>query len=141
MSEFIIERRVAFGDCDPARIAYTGRIADFALDAIDAFWDDLLEGKGWFHMNVEQGFGMPFVRMEYDFVAPIAAGALLACHVQPESIGRSSVVLGVEGRIAGAPCFRARFVSVFALLEGIRKIDIPDPVRRALIGRFPALAS
>ena len=28
--------RVTWGDCDPARIAYTGRLPVFALEAIDA---------------------------------------------------------------------------------------------------------
>lgn len=32
---FVWQRRVGFGDCDPAQIAYTGRIPDFALEAID----------------------------------------------------------------------------------------------------------
>ena len=31
--------RVGWGDCDPARIAFTGRLAAFALEAIDAWWE------------------------------------------------------------------------------------------------------
>ncbi|MBT0779292.1 hypothetical protein [Paracoccus sp. pheM1] len=75
---FVWQRRVGFGDCDPALIAYTGRIADFALEALDAFWDDLLDGRGWYHMNVHQGYGMPFVRMEYEFAAPITTSITVA---------------------------------------------------------------
>jgi len=59
---FVWRRRVGFGDCDPARIAYTGRIPEFALKAIDAFWEDLLDGDNWFRMNVDQGIGTPFVK-------------------------------------------------------------------------------
>ena len=60
---FLWERRVSFGDCDPARIAYTGRLPEFVLDAIDAFWEAHLEGDNWFRMNVDLGMGMPFVHL------------------------------------------------------------------------------
>ena len=39
---FVHEIRVGWGDCDPAKIAYTGRLPAFALEAIDA-WVSLLE--------------------------------------------------------------------------------------------------
>ena len=44
------EIRVTWGDCDPARIAYTGRLPWFALDAINAWWEEQLGGDGWFEM-------------------------------------------------------------------------------------------
>lgn len=138
---FIWRHRVAFGDCDPARIAYTGRLADFALDALDAFWDDLLDGKGWYHMNVHQGFGMPFVHMEYDFTAPVRPGEILEGRVWPEAVGKSSVALIVEGWQTGRDCFAARFVSVFADLANMRKMPVPAAIRGALEARFPGLSS
>ena len=36
---FTHEIRVGWGDCDPARIAYTGHIPGWALQAIDAWWE------------------------------------------------------------------------------------------------------
>ena len=137
MVGFIRERRVAFGDCDPARIAYTGRLADFALEAIDAFWDDLLDGRGWYHMNLHQGFGMPFVRMEYDFTSPVTCGPPLLCEVAPERIGTTSVTLRVRARQEDRDCFTARFVSVFANIAQRAKIPVPADIRAALQARFP----
>lgn len=134
---FIWQRRVGFGDCDPARIAYTGRIADFALEALDAFWDDLLEGRGWYHMNVHQGFGMPFVRMEYDFASPVTCGMPLLCEVAPQRIGTTSVSMRVDGRQDSRTCFIGRFVSVFANITKREKIPVPDDIRTALLTRFP----
>ena len=133
---FIWKRRVGFGDCDPAQIAYTGRIADFALEALDAFWDDLLDGKGWYDMNIRQGFGMPFVRMEFDFTAPVTPGPLLSCSVTPERVGSTSVAMQLEGTQDGSLCFRAKFVSVFADLAQRRKIPVPDDVRAMLARRY-----
>jgi acyl-CoA thioesterase FadM len=37
---FIHRRRVKWGESDPARIAYTARFLDFAMDAIEAFLQD-----------------------------------------------------------------------------------------------------
>ncbi|MCI4663030.1 MAG: acyl-CoA thioesterase [Neomegalonema sp.] len=136
---FIWQRPIRFGDCDPARIAYTGRIADFALEALDAFWDDLLEGQGWYQMNVDHGYGMPFVRLEIDFSAPITPRTVLECRVMPERIGESSITMLVEGAQAQRACFAARTISVFATTEPMAKIPIPMPVRAALLARFPSL--
>lgn len=131
---FVWKRRVGFGDCDPARIAYTGSIASMALEAIDAFWEDLLEGNGWFQMNVDQGYGMPFVHMSYDFRSPVTARAPLYCDVFPTDIGTSSVALRVVGRQQDRLCFEAAFVSVFVETASLGKMEVPEAVRRALEG-------
>lgn len=134
---FIWQRRVGFGDCDPARIAYTGRIADFALEALDAFWDDLLEGRGWYDMTVRKGVGMPFVRMEYDFASPVTCGTPLLCEVALQRIGTTSVSMRVDGRQDGKTCFTGQFISVFANIAKREKIPVPDDIRATLLTRFP----
>ncbi|MCR8549436.1 acyl-CoA thioesterase [Salipiger sp. P9] len=137
---FECTRRVGFGDCDPAQIAYTGRIANFALDALDAFWEDLLGGEGWFQMNAEGGYGLPFVRIEYDFKSPIVPGAPLFLQVWPVRLGTSSVTMAVRGVHRGAVCFEAQFVSVFTDRASFAKIAAPDHVRAALLRSYPAIA-
>lgn len=137
---FIWQRRVGFGDCDPARIAYTGRIPDFALEAIDAFWEHILGGTNWFRMNVDQGIGTPFVHMEMDFRAPITPRAPLFCHVRPAPPGNASVTFHVEGVQADTVCFTSKFVCVFVDAASLKKIPIPDPIRAALATAGPAPA-
>ena len=68
---FIHEIRVGWGDCDPARIAYTGRLPAFALEAIDAWWEHQLGGDGWYQMELDRGTGTPFVHMSIDFRSPV----------------------------------------------------------------------
>ncbi|MDI4655584.1 acyl-CoA thioesterase [Xanthobacter autotrophicus] len=136
---FIWRRRVGFGDCDPARIAYTGRIPDFALEAIDAFWEDLLDGDNWFRMNVDQGFGCPFVHMEMDFKVPITPRAPLFCHVEPARLGTTSITFRVVGMQDGHPCFIASFVAVFVVAGELRKIPVPDHIRAPLLERYAHL--
>ncbi|QRZ15125.1 acyl-CoA thioesterase [Paracoccus methylovorus] len=138
-ANFIWSRRVAFGDCDPARIAYTGKIADFALEALEAFWDDLLDGESWYEMNVDHGYGMPFVKMDYAFSRPITPRAPLLCHVAPTRIGTTSVAMRVRGIQQELPCFEAQFISVFVALEKLVKIEIPVHIRVALKRRYGEL--
>ena len=130
---FVWRRRVGFGDCDPPRIAYTGRIPEFALEAIDTFWEDLLDGDNWFRMNVDQGIGTPFVHMEFDFKAPITPRASLECQVKPISLGNTSLTFRVTGSQSGMECFIAHFVSVFVASPGLSKIRVPDRIRTALV--------
>ncbi|MCL4676045.1 MAG: acyl-CoA thioesterase [Pararhodobacter sp.] len=122
------EIRVAWGDCDPARIAYTARIPWFALDAIDAWWERHL-GGGWFHMEIDRGFGTPFVHMSLDFRSPITPRHRLICEVAPISLGESSIRFRVIGRQDGVLCFEGEFVCVFVVSESFRKRPAPDDVR------------
>ena len=138
---FLWERRVSFGDCDPARIAYTGRLPDFVLDAIDAFWEAHLEGDNWFRMNVDLGMGMPFVHLELDFLSPITPRARLMLHVRPQRLGTTSITFEVEAWQSGVRCFRAQTVSVFVELEGLKKIPVPPRIRAALEAAFPELTA
>ncbi len=137
---FVWRRRVAFGDCDPARIAYTGRIPEFALEAIDAFWESLLDGDNWFRFVVDQGIGTPFAHMRFDFKAPITPRFPLFCHVAPTVLGTTSVQFRVTGAQNGGVCFVADFVCVFVASHDMRKIAVPERIRAAMIAACPALA-
>src|SRR3989304_1747723 len=43
---FTYRRRVAFGDCDPARIYYAPRAVDYAVEAVEA-WHESVLGVSW----------------------------------------------------------------------------------------------
>ncbi|PZQ52157.1 MAG: acyl-CoA thioesterase [Rhodovulum sulfidophilum] len=136
---FVWRRRVGFGDCDPARIAYTGRIPEFALEAIDAFWEDLLDGDHWFRQFDERGYATPFVHLEIDFSAPVTPRHPLLLAVEPTTVGNSSIAFMVTGRQDGVVCFVTRTVSVFVAIADFKKIPVPERVRAALEAGYPAL--
>lgn len=125
------EIRVAWGDCDPARIAYTARIPAWCLDAINAWWEDHF-GGGWYQMELDHGFGTPFVHMSLDFRAPVTPRHRLLCAVAPVRMGETSVEFRVEGRQDGVLCFEGRFVCVFSA-AGFPAKAPPPPQARALI--------
>ncbi|AUQ68017.1 acyl-CoA thioesterase [Phaeobacter inhibens] len=111
--DFIHEIRVGWGDCDPARIAYTGHLPGFALQAIDAWWEHQLDGDGWYQMELDRGTGTPFVHMSIDFRSPVTPRHRLACSVWPVALGQKSVTFRVEAAQDGTLCFEGKFVCVF----------------------------
>ncbi|MCC6000520.1 MAG: acyl-CoA thioesterase [Pararhodobacter sp.] len=138
------EIRVGWGDCDPARIAYTARLPAFALDAIDAFWEHHLgggQGGGWYHMELDLGFGTPFVGMSLDFRAPVTPRHRLVCTVWPQRLGRSSITFRVEGHQDGILCFEGQFTNVFTHAGRLETREPPAEVRRLIEGLIPSDAA
>lgn len=120
---------VTWGDCDPAKIVYTGRLPWFALDAINSWWEAHLDGDGWFQMETDRNFGTPFVRLEMDFRVPVTPRHDLICHVWPEKLGESSITFRVDGEQDGKLCFSTRTVSVFIVADQFKKQRAPEEVR------------
>ena len=135
---FIHRINVTWSDCDPAKIAYTGRIPNFALDAINAFWEHHLGGDGWYQMELDRGYGTPFVHMSIDFSRPVTPRHTLLCKVVPTRLGNSSIEFEVTGKQDDKVCFVGKFVNVFIVSNEFEKRSAPDEIR-ALIE--PLIAS
>ena len=116
---------VTWGDCDPAKIAYTGRLPNFALDAINAWWEANHEGDGWFEMEIDHNVGTPFVRLEMDIRSPVTPRHELICHVWPVKLGETSITFRVDGEQNGKLCFSFRSVSVFTVANELEKQKPP----------------
>jgi acyl-CoA thioesterase FadM len=129
---FIHVIRVTWGDCDPARIAYTARIPWFALDAINAWWEHHLGGDGWYQMEIDRDVGTPFVHMGIDFRSPITPRYKLNCRVRPVRMGQTSIEFSVDGRQNGKVCFQGRFVCVFTQASTFIKQPPPEEIRRMI---------
>ncbi|WP_428926873.1 acyl-CoA thioesterase [Marinibacterium sp. SX1] len=127
--EFSHEIRVGWGHCDPARIAYTGHIPGWALEAIDAWWEAHLDGDGWFEMEIDRGYGTPFVHLSMDFLSPITPRHRLVCAVWPVRLGETSISFRVIGSQDGQRCFSGLFVSVFMRAGAFRAVPAPDEAR------------
>jgi len=125
---FAHEIRVSWGDCDPAKIVYTGRLPWFALQAINAWWEHHT-GFGWYQMELDQNVGTPFVNMTMNFRAPVTPRHPLVCAVWPNRLGETSVGFHVEGRQDGTLCFEGDFVSVFIEARAFRKSPPPQALR------------
>jgi len=134
---FVHPVRVGWGDCDPARIAYTARLPWFALEAIDAWWEAHLGGDGWFQMELDRGVGTPFVNMNLDFLAPVTPRHRLLCHVWPARLGTTSVTFRVDGEQDGTLCFAGRFTCVFVDAQAFAKRAPPGEMEAAVRAALP----
>lgn len=128
---FVHQITVRWADCDPAKIAYTGRIPQFALEAIDCWWEQCI-GLDWFKMNVDRDIGTPFVHLSVDFRSPVTPREKLDCAVSLIKLGESSVRFKVIGSQAGRLCFEGEFVEVFVAAQAHKKIEIPADFRAKL---------
>ncbi|MDQ0316461.1 acyl-CoA thioesterase [Amorphus orientalis] len=137
---FVHPVKVRWADCDPAEIAYTGRIPNFALEAIDAWWEAVV-GYDWYRLSIDRGYSTPFVRMEIDFLSPVTPRHVLECAVTPLALGDTSIRFAVTGRQDSRSCFRGEFVCVFVTTATFEKTK-PVPDILALIApHFPDAAS
>ncbi|MCF6320686.1 MAG: acyl-CoA thioesterase [Rhizobiaceae bacterium] len=135
---FLHTIRVTWADCDPALIAYTGRIPYFALEAIEAWWEKQT-GYNWFELNLDRNIGTPFVHMSIDFSSPVTPRHKLICEVSLLKIGNSSIRFGVSGKQNGVMCFEGEFVSVFVVAKTMKlqrpPAEIMDKITSQLVER------
>lgn len=134
---FVHVINVTWGDCDPAKIVYTGRLPVFALDAINGWWEAHLGGDGWYQLELDRNIGTPFVRLEMDFSSPVTPRHPLICHVWPERLGDSSITFRVDGEQDGRLCFSSRSVNVFTTADAFTKRSAPEEFRRLITPLIP----
>lgn len=130
---FVHERRIRWGESDPARIAYTARFLDFAMDAIEAYLLDRW-GASYYELNVDHGRGTPFVKVELEFRSPLTPRDTLATEVRVARIGGSSTTFVVAGRVGDRLAYEGRLTCAYVDVTGerMRPVPIPDAYRAAM---------
>lgn len=128
---FVHRVRVRWADCDPAAVAYTGRIPAFALEAIEAWWEHNA-GHDWYQLNLDRNIGTPFVHMQLDLKAPVTPRRVLECEVTLKRLGNSSIAHTVQGRQNGVVCFEGEFVAVFVDSKSMKPRTPPDDLVRRI---------
>lgn len=126
---FVHPVNVTWGDCDPARIAYTARLPYFALDAINGWWEAHLDGDGWFQMELDRNVGTPFVKLEMEFHSPVTPRHKLMCETYPVRLGNKSISFVVKGRQNDVLCFDGKFTCVFIIADQFKSQQVPEDMR------------
>ena len=126
---FVHPVNVTWADCDPAKIAYTARLPYIALDAINAWWEAHLGGDGWYQLELDRGFGTPFVSLSMNFRSPVTPRHRLRCEVWPTRLGTKSISFKVLGRQDGTLCFEGEFTCVFAVAATVQTREPPQEIR------------
>jgi 4-hydroxybenzoyl-CoA thioesterase len=102
----VARRTIAFGDCDPAGIAYTPRLVAICLEAIDEAWKVILDGEGWFELTADHGRGSPFVSIAMEFTAPVTPRTPLDLEVRLSRVGQTSLTFEVAAIQDGGECYK-----------------------------------
>ncbi|WP_068825758.1 acyl-CoA thioesterase [Pseudomonas sp. BMS12] len=129
---FITTRTVLFGDCDPAGIVYTPRIAYFAIEAVHEFLSHRLGGEG-LRKVFAMGILPPARALSIEFVSPMTWDEVISIEVRSEPPGATSFCFAVEGRQAsGEVTFRASMTQVSICPESKQPTALPAALRQAL---------
>ena len=122
---------VGWGDCDPAQIAYTGRIPEWGLRAIENWYRQWL-GADWYDINLKQGLGTPFVALDCQFTRPITPESKLDTITYVTRLGEKSVSHKVTGFQDQELCFTLNTTAAFVDARSMSSVSIPSQARQRI---------
>lgn len=136
----MFRRPVRFGDVDAARLVFFPRFLEYCHDALEALFAHL--DGGYPRLTQERGVGIPTVRVECDFRAPLRYGDVARLEIDVLALGRASVTVRhtIRRDADGMACATVRHVFVTAALATLVPVPIPDDVRGLLSRHLVAAA-
>lgn len=134
---FTTRLRYRFGDIDEAGIAYYPKLLHYFHCAFEDWWSDGL-GHPYPRLLQQDKLGLPAVRLEVEFYAPIRYGDEPEVHLGVLRVGTSSVELGCWMTRDGdpRPLCRARVLTAAVDMDTMQKRELPQQWRQ----RFDAFA-
>jgi len=126
------ERKVRFEDVDAAGIVFFAHIFSYCHEAMEELFASL--DGGYVKLITERRIGLPAVRVEADFHAPLRYGDAVRIDVTVPHVGTTSctLVYNVARASDGARAATVKHVCVVSDLTRLAKVTIPDDVRAAL---------
>ena len=123
---FTYRRKVDFGDCDSARIYFTPRALDYAVEAVEAWYEDVL-GVSWPDLLHGHDLDVTFAWMGCEYFRPVIADQTVHVRVRATGIDRHAVTFSAAGEDdSGGAFFQATLVAQFS--ERRNRAPIPIPV-------------
>ncbi len=131
--EFVVKRRVLFGDCDPGGILYSPRVAHFVVEASLEFFRARL-GENAERQLFEQGIAPPARAFSVEFLKPMTWDDQLEIAVTIKEIRTHAIVLSFVGVVSGQKVFLSEITQVIVSTESMRPIPVPQSLRHKLLG-------
>jgi len=129
--EFVINRRVRFGDCDPGGILYTPRISYFVIEAVLDFISVCFGAPAEKSM-IDLGILPPARSFNVEFLKPMAWDDEVEIKVCLKEMRNSAIVFSVNGFVSMDQVFAAELTQVCIDPETRRPINIPGKLREVL---------
>lgn len=128
MTPFSLEFPIRFADCDPAGIVYFPRFLEMVNHLTESWFGEALD-MPFRKFHLELKLGVPVVNTRVEFLKACQIGERIRWELGVETIGRSSVVLRISGRVGDEERLRLRHKVAMIGGELIRAIAIPDELR------------
>lgn len=135
---FTYERVVRFHEVDPAGILFFPHFSSYAHEAMERFFDPL--DGGYAGLVVGRRIGLPAVRVESEFKAPLAFGDHARVLTSVSRLGTRSLTLRyrfVRTR-DGVEAAMMLHTVVSTDLSSMKSCDMPDDVRRVVTSHLEA---
>jgi 4-hydroxybenzoyl-CoA thioesterase len=129
--------KVRFADIDQAGIVYYPKILHYCHTVMEDFFEERA-GVPYPVLLKERRLGLPTVRVEADYRAPVRYGDDLRVVMTVERMGRSSVTFVFEAyRPDGVLAASSKLVKACVNMDGFRATEIPDFMRAAFAQLAP----
>jgi 4-hydroxybenzoyl-CoA thioesterase len=124
------EREVRFHEVDPAGILFFPHFSSYAHEAMERLFDEL-EG-GYAGLVVGRRVGLPAVRVESDFKAPLVLGEIVRVETSVARLGNRSFTLRYRFIRARDEVWSAELLHtvVSTDLDAMKSCEMPADVRR-----------
>lgn len=123
------EWTVRFSDTDPFGIAHYPRMVDAIHETSDMFMEEI--GYPFWELSMEHGFGLPLVKMDFEFERPVEGGDTVTIELTPD-LGDRSVRFEYVGRRDGIEAFSGYEQRACVPKDGDSAMALPEELRRAM---------
>lgn len=130
MNPFTRELIVRFEHCDAAGIMFYPRFFALVNETVEDWFASL--GHSFTSLHIEQRKGVPTVRFESEFVAPVRMGDTLRQSLGVESLGRTSLNLKHLAAVGDRAVARFDQTIVFTDLTTMKPEAWPADLRAAM---------
>jgi acyl-CoA thioesterase FadM len=126
---FSYRRRIAFGECDPARIYYAPRAVDYAVEAVEAWYESVL-GITWADLVVRHGLEATFARVDCEYLRPLVAGQTIQVRLRVVGTDATKIHFRMSGEgDSGDPYFQASLVACLVERNHVTPVPVPPGIR------------
>jgi 4-hydroxybenzoyl-CoA thioesterase len=130
MSRFFRDVSIRFAHCDPAGLIFYPRFFALVNESVEDWFASL--GHSFKTLHMDRRKGVPTVRLESEFIAPVRIGDTLRQSLSVDAIGRSSCSLKHLAEVDGRPVARFDQTIVFTDLAAMKAEPWPADMRSSL---------
>ena len=125
-------RMVRYSDCDASRNYYTPRAIDYAVEAVEGWFEHLL-GVSWTDLVSQRDLEVHLMHVGCEFRKTLTAGETVLARVAIAGVGDSDIMFSVSGvNNAGELCFRTTLTACFEERRQFQRIPIPLEYRECI---------